>query len=68
MLIVGREKLLEDALRAGVQRIADGGDVARRIAGVLLIIVRLGVIDIPVFLDRLDLLVLVLERLDDEGK
>jgi|SRR5579859_766395 len=63
MPMIRGEKLFEDALRAGVQRVADGGNVAGGVAGVLLILVRLGIVDMPVFLDRLTLLILVVERL-----
>jgi hypothetical protein len=53
VLVVDREKLLQNALAARVERITDGRDVAGGIPGVLLIGVGTGVVDIPIFFQRL---------------
>ncbi|MGH8306259.1 MAG: hypothetical protein ACRETG_11675, partial [Steroidobacteraceae bacterium] len=66
VLVIGGEELFQDALGARVQRIADGGDVALRVASVLLVIVRRRVVDVPVFFERLRLLIFVLECLLDQ--
>jgi hypothetical protein len=65
VLVVLGEQLLHHALGAGVQRIPDDGDVALAGAGVGEVLVRLGVVDVPVLVNGGGLLVLVVERLDD---
>ncbi len=63
VLVAVREKLLQDALRARIDAVANDGNVARGVAGVLEILVWNRVVDVPVFLDPAGLIFLVLERL-----
>jgi hypothetical protein len=65
VLVVRREYLLQDALGARVDRVADYRNVALRVAAVNQVFIGLRVVDIPVFLDRVALLVLVVECLLD---
>lgn len=67
MLVIRRKKLLERTLRASVYRIAGRRNVAGGIGRILLVVVGLGVVDRPVFFAGVVLLLLVVERLDDQG-
>ena len=63
MLVVRGKELLQRPLRSGVDRVADRGDVAGGVAGILSVVVNFAVEDVPEFLDVVVLIFLVVPRL-----